>query len=722
MPGAFTSLPDENLSHIKSIVNDEPTNLPPLSKDARLIDVLLACLGQRLDITFCTINEKQSENMSVASYIKDVAKRSGVHAKAIQLEPEWYKKDMGTLLVFDEKNQVGVIYCDVWGKYFLIQDTTGQPRPMTEDDLKSFQSTAFTFFRSFRSDVLTFKSIVQMALGRVKADAFSIGFTHICFSLIALATPFFTGKIMDDVLPQADLPALRDFMILLVALSIMGLGFKVINAISFIRLTAMANMDTQSAIWSRVLSMPMSFFRSFTIGDLADRAQGVIQILETITAPVFTGLLNGAFAIFPLIAIFYYDVTVGLWVTLYLIVVFLMFTGLLSNQLGYMRTIVAKGADNANIVFQYINGIKKLRTHAREKEAFLTWSAHNRDLVRTMKQLEWNLILLKTLDHLFFLGFIMFGLYLMYTNLEALSIGAIVALNGLFGSLYTSVRSLINASMSCVSVVPQYERFSPIETNAPESNPQTHVNHSQIPDLSGPIKIQNLSFAYRDDQEDLYKNVDMTFEAGAFTAIIGPSGCGKSTLLRLLLGFEKPKTGKIYYGSQALSQMNRALLRSQIGTIVQNSALPNVSLRDAIRGDRTDIGDDDIWLALAKAAMAEDVMALPMGLETPIDENAQTFSKGQRQRLLIAKIFLQSPQVVFLDEATSALDNQHQAHIQNSFEDMKATRVVIAHRLSTFKNADYIYMIDPDSRQVIGGTFEHLANTSNKFKEKIIHT
>jgi ABC-type bacteriocin/lantibiotic exporter with double-glycine peptidase domain len=199
-------------------------------------------------------------------------------------------------------------------------------------------------------------------------------------------------------------------------------------------------------------------------------------------------------------------------------------------------------------------------------------------------------------------------------------------------------------------------------------------------------------------------------------ALVGPSGSGKSTLLRLILGFENPQAGSIYFDGQDLPQLDIASVRRQIGVVLQHGRPMVGDIYSNIVG-ATHLGLDAAWEAARMAGLEEDIRALPMGMHTLVPEGANTFSGGQLQRLMIARAVVARPRILLFDEATSALDNRTQEIVSRSLEGLKATRIVVAHRLSTIRNADHIYVIEGGkvveegsfgALAAAGGTFAHL--------------
>jgi len=224
--------------------------------------------------------------------------------------------------------------------------------------------------------------------------------------------------------------------------------------------------------------------------------------------------------------------------------------------------------------------------------------------------------------------------------------------------------------------------------------------------LSGLIDLSNVSFRYPGGDQPVFAGLSLRVEPGEFVAIVGRSGVGKSTLVRLLLGLEEPATGAIYLDGQDIRGLDSFALRSQIATVLQGGRVPPGSIRDAVRG-LTLATDAEIMQALRAAALAEDVRAMPMGLETMLTDAARVLSGGQVQRLLLARAMLQRPAILIMDEATSALDNVTQAVTMRAVRKLPGTRIVVAHRLSTVRHADRIIVID-GGRVAESGDFAQL--------------
>jgi ATP-binding cassette subfamily C protein len=259
--------------------------------------------------------------------------------------------------------------------------------------------------------------------------------------------------------------------------------------------------------------------------------------------------------------------------------------------------------------------------------------------------------------------------------------------------------------------VPLYERAAPILKTLPEVD-STRSNPGE---LSGAIEANHLVFRYRPDSPLVLRDLSFTVQPGQFVAFVGPSGCGKSTLLRLLLGFEQPESGAVYFDGQDLAGLDVQAVRRQMGVVLQTGKLISGDILTNIIG-AAPLTVDDAWEAARLSGLDRDIQAMPMGLHTVINESGGGLSGGQRQRMMIARAIVAKPRLLLFDEATSALDNHTQSIVSQSLKGLKATRIVIAHRLSTIIDADRIFVVDK-GRIEQSGTYEELMKQGGLFAE-----
>lgn len=289
-----------------------------------------------------------------------------------------------------------------------------------------------------------------------------------------------------------------------------------------------------------------------------------------------------------------------------------------------------------------------------------------------------------------------------------------MAFNTAYGMLSGAISMLASIAFSVARIKPTLEMVDPILKTAPE----VAENKRVVEKISGAVELNNVSFRYSPDTPLIIDNLSLKIRAGQYVAIVGKTGCGKSTLMRLMLGFETPQKGAVYYDGKDLAALDMKSLRRKIGVVMQNGKLFQGDLYSNIAVSAPGLSLEDAMKAAEAAGMAEDIRNMPMGMHTIISEGGGGISGGQRQRLMIARAIAPKPKLLMFDEATSALDNLTQKQVSESLDRLKCTRIVIAHRLSTIRQCDRIIVLDK-GRIVEDGTYEQLIQQNGFFAELV---
>jgi ABC-type bacteriocin/lantibiotic exporter with double-glycine peptidase domain len=289
-----------------------------------------------------------------------------------------------------------------------------------------------------------------------------------------------------------------------------------------------------------------------------------------------------------------------------------------------------------------------------------------------------------------------------------------IAFNTAFGAVSAAFASLTGVALSVARIKPILEMAEPILKAEPESS----ENKSMVTKLNGNIELSNVYFRYDQNMPWVVNGMSLKIRAGEYVAIVGRTGCGKSTLVRLLLGFETPEKGAIYYDGKDLAGLDLRSLRRRIGTVTQNGSLFQGDIYSNIVISAPQLGLDDAWKAAELAGIADDIRAMPMGMQTMIAEGQGGISGGQKQRLMIARAVAARPKILIFDEATSALDNKTQKQVSDALDGLKCTRIVIAHRLSTIRNCDRILVLE-GGRILEEGSYDELIAKGGFFAELV---
>lgn len=666
-------------------------------------------------ISFSLSSGFRSENYK--DPLRELLHMARLRARKVTLKGEWWREDGGPLLAFTaaERRPVALVPVSP-GKYNLIEPQKGIAVPVTKDSAASIGATAYTLYRTFQDQPLSLKKLLSFGLAFSRRDFIIVILTGLAVSGLGFLVPIFTGAIFDTVIPENSYTALYQILVALLISGVASGIFQFTRAVSALRVETRADVSLQSALWDRILKLPTSFFRNYTSGELAARAGGIESIRTILSVSTVTVLLSAVFSIFYLALMFYYSTSLALYVLALIVVAIIIMFILARYMLRVFRRAQQALQKLSGVIFQLITGVAKLRSSGAEPSAFALWANRFKELrleqFRFRKLNIWATLLYSLLPILS--TTLVYYVFSSQAQTGGLSTGTFLAFVTAASIIVTAVVSIGGLVPQLLNIIPIYENLKPVLQAPPEVDSQKMLSQ----ELKGRIEIHQVSFRYRSDTPPALKDVSLQVEAGEHVALVGPSGSGKSTLVRLLLGFDKPDSGTIYYDGQDLSKLDVTSVRRQVGVVMQNSKLSSGTIYGNIISSFTELTERDVWEALRMVGMEEDIRQMPMGLNTLVSEGGSNLSGGQRQRLLLARAVVRKPRIVIMDEATSFLDNQTQEIVTQSLDKMKITRIIIAHRLSTVMHADTIYVIQNGSiaekgsyQELIGkkGVFADLA-------------
>ena len=641
------------------------------------------------------------------------ARQAGVFHRAVELDrPRWWREDNGPLLAFEgEDHRPVALLPRNDHSYLRVDPATGEEGPLTAERARALQRSAFTFFPAFPEKKVGLRDLLRLGLQGVRADLRRVLIFGALAGALGLFTPFATGQLVERIIPGQRIHELYQLVLLLVTAAFSVSAFDLLRSVAMLRIDGRMDVASQSAVLHRLLHLPASFFRRFSAGDLAQRAFGISGILKTISTTTQSAVLSWIFALFSYAYLFFIHVPLALLAT-GLVAVLLGITFVVNViQVRYERDMINLEGRLSSLVLQLLQGIAKLRAAGAERSGFGRWAGSFAEQNRLNYQARRLTNFLTSLDAAYAVlnSILIFALVAYFV--PDLPTGKFVAFNSAFAQFFAATTGVVTALASSLRIIPLYERSQPIF----EAVPEREQAAASPGTLQGKIEISHVAFRYDEEGGDILRDVTLRAEPGEFVAIVGPSGSGKSTLFRLLLGFEQPRQGAVYYDDRDLSKLDLAAVRSQLGVVLQNGQLMFGDIFTNIIGSKN-LTLDDAWEAAKRAGMQEDIEAMPMGMHTMLAEGASTISGGQRQRLMIARAIVSKPRILLFDEATSALDNRTQSIVSRSVEQLEATRIVIAHRLSTIEKADRIYVVDKGS-VVESGTYRELLDRKGTFAE-----
>lgn len=663
--------------------------------------------GVRVDL------QADDKALQAGSQIESLARKAHASHRAVTLSGEcWWREDVGPLLAFRKEDNAPVALLPAGGQgYWLVDPANGVRQRLDRDSAASLADTAFMFFRTFPDKVIGVRDLLRFGMAGTGRDAMRLLIVGAMGGLLGLFAPFATGVLINSVIPNAQSSQLLQLVCLLFTAALGVSAFELTRTIAMMRIDARIGVATESAIIHRLLHLPAPFFRDYAAGDLAQRAFGIAGVLHILSSTTQTALLSWIFGLFSYAYLFFIDVQLALLATLLVAIAFVFTTALNLWRLKMERQMFKVQGDIASRVLQLLNGIAKLRSSGAEKRAFSLWAT---DFSR-QKKLDFNTRRISNILSVFDAAYVVVASLLLFAAVAffkpVINAGSFLAFNAAFAQFFAATLGMTTALTASLNVVPLYERAKPLLQALPE------VSESQNSpgELSGAIDINHVTFRYAADGPTILNDISISINPGEFVAFVGPSGSGKSTLFRLLLGFEQPESGGVYYDGQDLSGLDVAAVRRQLGVVLQNGKLMPGDIFTNIVGS-SPLTPDDAWEAARMAGFEDDIKSMPMGMHTVIAEGAGTISGGQKQRLMVARAIVKKPRILLFDEATSALDNHTQAIVAQSIERLNATRIVIAHRLSTIIKADRIFVVVA-GQVVESGNYEELMHRNGHFAE-----
>ncbi len=651
--------------------------------------------------------------------LSEIARASRVRYRKVALRGAWWSQDGGPLVGLvvseDKQERRPVALLPAPGRGYALHDpATGTQAPLDEAVAATLHPFAYSFYRPFGDGALKAWDVFRFGAQECRKDFMMILLMGVAGGILGMITPIVTGVIFNTVIPEAERGLLGQIVFALLACAVAVGLFQLVRGVAVLRVESKMDASVQSAVWDRLLNLPTAFFRRYTAGDLAMRAGGISGIRQLLSGATITSLLGGVFSVFNLALLFYYDARLALWALGLTVLALLLTLAASYAQLHYQRDVADLQSRLSGRVLQFITGITKLRVAGAESKAFEIWA----EGFSTQRRLQFKARRVGNTLTTFNAVFPVLSMMVIFAAMMAredavMATGDFIAFNAALGSFTTSMLSMTGAFVAVLTAIPIYEQARPVLESLPE------IDHTKaVPaSLRGEIEIQHIAFRYDPNGPLVLHDVSLHVQPGEFVALVGPSGSGKSTILRLLLGFEEAEAGSIYYDGQDLAGLDIQAVRRQMGVVLQNGRLMSGDLFTNITGSSM-ATMDDAWEAARMAGLDADIKEMPMGMHTVVSEGGTTLSGGQRQRLLIARAIVNRPRILFFDEATSALDNRTQAIVSESLERLQATRIVVAHRLSTIINADRICVMDK-GRVVQQGTYEELLAQGGVFADLV---
>jgi len=654
------------------------------------------------------------DNVSdVDGQLEYLMRPSGIMRRTVALEGDWYRQATGAMLGVLKADGTPIALLPKGFGYQYRDIATGRHVNVNRATAPLIDRQAICFYKPLPMKRIGIPDLLRYIAGSMDvSDYVMIGSATLAATLLGLFTPRISRIIYGTVITSGSMQLVAAVFGLMMCVGISSLLIGVTRAMIMARITGRLDMAVQASAMMRVLALPADFFRGCPAGETAARLSYINQLCSNIATSLLTTGLSSLFSLVYISQMVQYGpglVVPGLAVIAFT-VVFSVITALVN--VGETRKIMASAAKESGLSYALVSGIQKIKLAGAEKRAFAQWAG----AYTTAASHAYTAPMILKLAPAVTTGIALVGTIVIYyfTITTGVALADYFAFNSSFGLVMGSFTAIVGMVSTFAQIKPILEMVRPILDTVPEVSPAKKV----VTQLTGGIEVNNVSFRYTDTQPLILDNLSLKIRPGQYVAIVGATGCGKTTLMRLLLGFETPQRGAIYYDGRDMSTLDLRSLRRRIGAVMQDGKLFSGDIFSNITITAPQLDLNGAWQAAETAGIADDIRAMPMGMNTLISEGSGGISGGQRQRLMIARAIAGQPRILMFDEATSALDNIAQKQVSEALGRLRCTRVVIAHRLSTIRDCDRIIVLDR-GRIIEDGTYDQLLAADGFFSRLV---
>ena len=649
----------------------------------------------------------------VDEYLDYLLAPSGVRRRRVRLDAGWHRQAFGAMLArLDDGQPVALVPGGLSG-YSYYEPGTGRKVRVTASVAERIGDTALLLYRALPARTLTLRDLVRFMVGVFDVGDYLVVFAAALAATLVGLLPAWANQIaFGVVVPSGQADLIAPIGALLVGVAGATVILNACRNLVMQRVSLKLDVATEAAVFSRLLSLPTSFFKERPAGDVATRAAQVKALAQQLSTMLLGAGLTGALSLLYLfqIAVFAGPLVAPALATVLAQAAFLAVSTVATAR--FERSTMEANARLSGTVAALLGGIAKVKLAGAERRAFAKWaddyapyaeSAYNRPATLWAAPAVTALIgLVGTVAIYWFAGS------------AHVDVADYMSFNVAYGQMQAAVLAVAALAGQFAQVGPMLEMVGPILAAKPEAA----EGRPPVAELSGSIEVSGVSFRYGPERPYVLQDLNFSVRPGEYVAIVGKSGCGKSTILRLLLGFETPERGSVFYGPHDVGTVDLHSLRRHIGTVMQDGKLFMGDIANNITIASPGATLDDAWEAAELAGIAEDIRKMPMGMQTIVSEGSGGISGGQRQRIMIARAVCGSKRILLFDEATSALDNVTQKHVSDSLDSLDCTRVVVAHRLSTVRHCDRILVVD-GGRIAEEGTYDELVAKGGLFAELV---
>ena len=639
---------------------------------------------------------------------------AGFMRRSVNLDKGWYHDAVGAMLGTrtDDGSVVALIPSGLNG-YSFYDRKTGKKVKVNRKTQSLINKEAIAFYKPFPLTKMNIGSLLKYIIQQVSvSDIVLLVIAMLISTGIGLLMPKLNNILFSDIIASGSGKALIGIAVFMIGVTISSTLFASVQALLSSRVGIKLNLSVEAATMMRILSLPPDFFKDYSSGELSNRASYINGLCSEMASMILTTGFASIMSLAYISQIFIYAPTLVAPALIVTLLTLLVTCIQIFVSIKITRQRMLLGSKENGLSYQLISGIQKIRLTGAEKRAFAKWGV---EYAREAK-LQYDPPMFLKISSVITLGISLIGTAVMYASAvqSGVSVAEYYAFNTAYGTVNGAFMAVSGIAAGLAQIRPILEMAKPIM----EAQPEVSEDKQVVTRLSGGIELNNVTFRYTDDMPAVLDDLSLKIRPGQYVAIVGKTGCGKSTLMRIMLGFETPQKGAVYFDGKDIKKLDLKSLRRRVGAVMQNGKMFTGDIFSNITISAPWLTLDDAWEAAEIAGMADDIRAMPMGMYTLISEGQGGISGGQRQRLLIARAVAPKPKILMFDEATSALDNITQKKVSEALDRMKCTRIVIAHRLSTIRQCDRIIVLDK-GKIVEDGSYEELIAKDGFFAELV---
>ena len=671
-------------------------------------------IDEVLKFYHCKPVEIPDEIKSAEEQLDYCLRPHGLMRRNVELSEGWYKDAYGPILAFTKEDglPVALLPGKIFG-YSFTDPKTGEHKRLSAKNAELFEPEAVCFYRPLPQKKLGIPDLLLYMKNCVSlGDIIHIVAATLAVTVVGLFMPRITRALTGPVLASGRGSALIGIAICMICIALSSQLIGSVKSLVQSRLNTKTSLGVQASMMMRLISLPAGFFRKYSPGELKSRSMSVNQLCSMLMNMVMSTGLTSLTSLLYVGQIFRFApaLVIPSLVIVAVTVVFSVVSTL--TQIKINRKQMDLSAKESGMSYSLITGVQKIKLSGAEKRVFAKWM----DLYAEGAELTYNPPAFIKINSVISTAIgLVSNIVLYYLAIQSgTDQSSYFAFTAAYGSLMGAFTMLSGTAATGAQIKPILEMAEPFLKTEPETQEKKEI----VTNLNGGVELEHVSFRYDEDSPFILNDLSLKIRPGEYVAIVGRTGCGKSTLMRLLLGFEKPEKGAIYYDGQDIESLDLCSLRRRIGTVMQQSGLFQGDIYSNIVLTAPSLSIDEAWDAAEKAGIADDIRAMPMGMYTMVSEGGGGISGGQKQRLMIARAIAPKPKLLLFDEATSALDNKTQKQVSEALDAMGCTRVVIAHRLSTIRHCDRILVLDGGTI-VEDGSYDELIEKGGFFADLV---